>query len=394
MSRLPLRWAVLVWVIIVPAVGVRVLLKPHSNTVFPIFADAGCNWLARHDIYGPPKSGLDQFRYSPAIAAAFAPCTLLPEWLGEVLWRVLNVAAFLAGLAAWTSWQWGDRTNLAAMLILVVPLAVGSVNNGQCNLLLTGLLLGATTSFAAGRWALAAAAITVATLFKGYPLALGLLLVLVEPRCFTPRLVAAVALGIVLPFLFQDADYIAGQYRALFARLGAEDRSTGDISRSYRDAQLLLRSLGLPISLTAYRIVEVIAGVVCAVVVIRMRGPQNTRSAVWACAALALSWVTLFGPSTESSTYVLLAPILAHTVIDVAERTPVQRRLAYASYAVFTLSMMGAWLPRGWNGRLQALGVQPAAASLLFACVLLECVYQMKRASEVIPEARALADAA
>ena len=74
MSRLPLRWAVLVWVIIVPAVGVRVLLKPHSNTVFPIFADAGCNWLARHDIYGPPKSGLDQFRYSPAIAAAFAPC--------------------------------------------------------------------------------------------------------------------------------------------------------------------------------------------------------------------------------------------------------------------------------------------------------------------------------
>ena len=69
MSRLPLRWAVVVWVIIVAAVGVRVLLKPHSNTVFPIFADAGRNWLAGVDLYGPPKPGLDQFRYSPAITS-------------------------------------------------------------------------------------------------------------------------------------------------------------------------------------------------------------------------------------------------------------------------------------------------------------------------------------
>src|SRR5262245_54620037 len=85
MPRLPLRWAVAVWVIIVAAVGVRVLLKPHANTVFPIFSDAGCNWLAGHDLYRPPKSGLDQFRYSPVIAAAFAPCSLLPPLLGEEL---------------------------------------------------------------------------------------------------------------------------------------------------------------------------------------------------------------------------------------------------------------------------------------------------------------------
>jgi hypothetical protein len=394
MSRLPLRWAVVVWVIIVAAVGARVLLKPHTHTVFPIFADAGCNWLAGHDVYRPPKSGLDQFRYSPAIAAAFAPCTLLPLWLGEVLWRLLNVAAFLAGLAAWVRWQWGDRTNLAAMMVLVVPLAVGSFNNGQCNLLLTGLLLGAATSFAAGRWAFAAAAISVAVLFKGYPLALGLLFVLVEPRRFAPWLLVSLGVGLAVPFLFQDAGYIAEQYRALFARLGTENRSLGDISRGYRDAQLLLRNIGLPMSLGVYRIIEVLAGASCAAVVMRMRTTGHSRPAVWACAALGLCWMTLFGPSTESSTYVLVAPILAQTVIDARQRPLGQRRLAYASYAVFTLSMMGAWLPPAWNGRIQALGVQPGAASLLFGCVLLECVHQKKRASGVIPEARAFADAA
>src|SRR5205814_244924 len=143
--------------------------KPHSNTVFPIFADAGRNWLAGADLYGPPKPGLDQFRYTPAIAAAFAPCSLLPDWLGEVLWRLLNVGAFLVGLVVWCRWQWGGRTNLAAMMILVVPLAIGSFNNGQCNLLLSGLLLAAVTTFAAGLWTGATVALSLTVLFKGYP---------------------------------------------------------------------------------------------------------------------------------------------------------------------------------------------------------------------------------
>src|SRR5207245_4655614 len=126
----------------------------------------------------------------------------------------------------------------------------------------------------------------------------------------------------------------------LCARLGAEDRSTGDISRSYRDLQLLLRSLGLPISLTAYRIVEVIAAGTCAAAVIRMRKTGNPQSAVWACGALGLGWMTLFGPTTESSTYVLVAPILAQAVVDASDRGRGQRRLAYARYAVFTLSIL------------------------------------------------------
>jgi hypothetical protein len=394
MFRLPLRWAVVVWLIIISAVGVRVLLRPHSNTVFPIFADAGQNWLAGVDLYGPPKPHLDQFRYSPAVAAAFAPCSLLPEWLGEVLWRLLNLGAFLAGLVAWCRWQRTDEANLPAMLIFVVPLAVGSFNNGQCNLLLTGLLLGAVSSFAARRWTLAAAAVTIAVLFKGYPLALGLLLVLVEPRRFTPPLVAAVGIGLALPFLFHDTDYIANQYQALFARVGAEDRSQGDIARSYRDMQLLLRSLGWPISLAAYRVVEVLAGAACAMIVIRLGKSGNIRTAVWACGALGLCWMTLFGPTTESSTYVLVAPILAQAIIDARERPAGQRRLAYGSYVVFTLAMTGAWLPPAWNGRMQALGVQPAAACLLTACVLCECAYQRKRAAGSIPSARELADAA
>ena len=83
---LRLRWAVAVWVVIVAAVGVRVLLKPHSNTVFPIFADAGRNWLAGVDLYGAPKPDLDQFRYLPAIAAAFA--ILIPLAAGAWIWRI------------------------------------------------------------------------------------------------------------------------------------------------------------------------------------------------------------------------------------------------------------------------------------------------------------------
>src|SRR5439155_11348230 len=180
------------------------------------------------------------------------------------------------------------------------PVAVGSFNNGQCNLLLTGLLLGAVTSFAAGRWAIAAAAVSLAVLFKGYPLALGLLLVLVEPRRFTPRLVAGVGIGLALPFVLHDADYIARQYQALFARIGGEDRSAGDLSRSYRDMQLLLRGFGLPMRPVPYRIMEILAGGACAAVVIAMKSRGVSRQKLaWACGTLALCWMTLFGPTTE-----------------------------------------------------------------------------------------------
>src|SRR5205823_4129520 len=74
-------------------------------------------------------------------------------------------------------------------------------------------------------------------------------------------------------------------------------------------------------SLGTYRAMEIVAGLACAAVVLagRRRGWDQRQSAD-ACLALGLIWMTLCGPATESSTYVLLAPVLARAVFEVSTK--------------------------------------------------------------------------
>src|SRR5262245_61815190 len=101
MPRPTLRWAIVAWLIVLSVITARILVKPQSHSVFPIFVNAGQNWLHGATLYGELKPGLDQFRYAPAVAAGFAPWTLLSPGIGEALWRWANAAVFLGGLAVW-----------------------------------------------------------------------------------------------------------------------------------------------------------------------------------------------------------------------------------------------------------------------------------------------------
>src|SRR5205823_713455 len=121
-----------------------------------------------------------------------------------VLWRWINAMAFAAALALWCRTWRREWTETAAAFLLVLPLAIGGLNNGQCNALVAGLLLATVVAFDRGRWTLAATAMSAAVLFKVYPLALGLLLCLLEPRRFAPRLALTLLLGAALPYLFQQ----------------------------------------------------------------------------------------------------------------------------------------------------------------------------------------------
>src|SRR5262245_14988185 len=62
----------------------RVVVSSRDHSLYPIFAGAGQNWLAGADLY---ESLANPYRYSPLVAVFFAPFSLLPEALGNVLWR-------------------------------------------------------------------------------------------------------------------------------------------------------------------------------------------------------------------------------------------------------------------------------------------------------------------
>src|SRR4051794_33837879 len=84
-----IRSALLVWTAILLAVCGRGLFSPRANSVYPIFAEAGRHWLEGADLYHPVG---DIYRYSPFVAALFAPFGRLPDALGGTLWRLVNAS--------------------------------------------------------------------------------------------------------------------------------------------------------------------------------------------------------------------------------------------------------------------------------------------------------------
>jgi hypothetical protein len=370
MPRPSLRLALAVWVVIVAGIGLRLSLSKRVNSVYPIFSEAGRRWSAGGALYITPTYELDQFRYTPAVAAGFAPWGLLSDRAGATLWLGLSSALFLGTIVAW----WHDRSTVGLALLLAIPISLGSINNGQCNALLCAMSLLAMMAFRRERWTLAALAVTVAVLFKVYPLSLGLLLAILEPRRFGVRFALILAAGLALPYCLRPADYVNEQYRALTARVNGDDRTLFPVIYGYRDFQMLTRVAGIPLTRAHYQLGELAVAAVFAGIVAfgRLRGWTRERL-VWACGALSACWMTVFGPATESSTYIILAPWLAQAAVEAASRPVWRRVVAYASFALFAVSMSMAWFPESVRTPIQSTGIMPLAGMLLSVYLLGEC---------------------
>ncbi len=358
------RLAAVCWAIVFLAIGIRCAVQPMSRTLYPVYAAAGGDWWAGSDqLYRRTGENgeFDFFRYSPPIAAALVPWHFLPIALGGVVWRLFNATVFLGG--AW----WWLRSAAPAVLserrragfyLLLIPLSLSSLSNGQVNPLVIGFLLAALAALAEERWWLSAFCVALATSLKLYPLAVGLLLLACYPRQFAGRLLLAVAALAALPFVLQSPAFVLAQYRAWAAALAGDNRWLWPPHMAYRDLWLLLRNWNVSIRPEDYRIVQVIGGAGCAAVcgVLRLRG-QTTPHVLSAVLALGSCWMMLLGPATESASYVLLAPALAWSLV--AERSAVARGLASSRVVCcFCVS---------WQGYSRAPGRFTATVYILWA---------------------------
>ena len=103
---------------------------------------------------------------------------LLPDSWGGALWRIFNGLLYAAGLSAWARRALPEGCSPSqrmALFLLVLPLSVHSMHNGQANVVMLAALLLGLTAASAENWNRAAGWFAFAALIKGYPLALGLL---------------------------------------------------------------------------------------------------------------------------------------------------------------------------------------------------------------------------
>jgi hypothetical protein len=368
--------ALVVWAGLLMVVCARVVCDGRGHSVYPIFAAAARDWCVGRSLYVVPRpAGLDQFRYSPLVAALLVPFTPLPLALGGMAWRLVNAAVYLGALA-WCGrtvlFDHPSRAQRALLFLLVVPLSIGSLNNGQSNPLVIGLLLAAVAGLAAERWNLSSACLALACLLKVYPVALGLLLTVLFPRKFAGRFLFALGLGLALPFLLQRGNYVMAQYSDWLRLLCHDDRMGQPLTSCYRDLGLLCRLVDLPLSRGAYFLIQMTSGVgALALCLLGRRAGWSRRQVLMATLVLSTCWMTLLGPATESCTYMLLAPALAWAVMSAAaaDISRSVRCLVIGSYGLFTLAALAVWFPGG--SRWHALGVQPLAALLLLVGVVI-----------------------
>jgi hypothetical protein len=348
-------------------------MAPRTSTVYIIFADAARNWSNGQDLY---RFSPEPYRYSPFVAILFEPFSRLPDFLGGLLWRLANAGVFLVSL------HWFCRrvlpaslpaTQLSVLFLMIAPLCVGNINNGQSNLLIIGLFLAALAGIKEDRWNLAAFCLALACLFKIYPIALALLLVLYYPRQLSFRLIAMIAAGVFMPFLLQNRHYVWDQYAGWLDHLRNDDRQVLARELWYLDLRLLWRFWFTPLSYELYLLVQLIVGMTIGLICwLAKRAAWSSEKLAVLSLGLGCCWMTVCGPASESSTYVMLAPLSAWLALQALNErpTPWHKSLFLCAYLLLLASQISNWFPFGRE--FQHLGPQPLAAILIFLGIVIE----------------------
>jgi hypothetical protein len=389
------------WLAVILGVTIRGIAAPHQNSVFLVFRDAGRAWLGAQPLY----THVGKYLYSPLAAALFAPFALLPDWAASALWRLGTGLAYFCAVVFWfhryqsSSSSISQRrrgpdvtieaTNAKSALLpsvailsttalaLLLPLSIGNLNNGQASPFIIALLLCGSLAVLDQRWTLAAACISIATFFKIYPLAIGLLLAVIEPRKLIWRLVLGILILGIISLILQRPDYVISQYQDWWRSLGADQRRVSTELGSWRDAWLLLRIAHVPITVPAYAVLQVATALAAAVFCWWRARIWSRAAVIWLAFAIGCLWIALFGPSTELATYIFLAPavsfVCARALVPVIRKGPGFgwfQFLPVAAYGLLLLAeALNAWVPViRQNNYLHA--IQPVGALLFLGFVL------------------------
>lgn len=301
------------WFLIVAIACVRIYTHPGWHSVFPTYRDAGAAWIEQTQIYAAP--GI--FLYSPLVAAFFSPFTLISQNVAETLWRLLLGLAL--PLALWfnarTLFDFSKR-EFSWLLLLIVPLTLSSLNNGQANIIIIVLFLVAIGAASQFLWFTCAFCAAFAVYWKIYPLAFALLLAVVFPKELIFRILLVLIGLFIISLLLQKPSYALQQYGDWLVNLASDHRRAHEYYGRWRDFYLLLRLLGIPISTVWWTVVEATAGAVVAAICFLGTIRHWPRATLLFCAtSLAIVWMLLFGPATEAATYVLIAVPSAYLLI-------------------------------------------------------------------------------
>jgi len=318
------RWNTLAWSIlglVFTGMAIYLILNPTRTGVVPNYRFAATNWWISKSMY---PGGTHGFLYLPQFAVFFTAFNLIqPPVLGEILWRAMGFGLFafallrLAQIVSPTTHDSRSPSSQHALaffllVLLAVPASLASINNGQTNLPLSACFVLTFLAIRDGKWATAAALLTLCLVLKPLALAPWLLAFAVFPFMRIPLLCGVPAL-LVIGMIHPNLSYAWSQWLDFGTKIL---HAYTPVNLRVSDVFGMLEKAGIP-NIFPVNSISRALGSLAALVFVWFRFRQRGLAAgSWALAVVTVLVLTIFNPRAETNSYVLISPLLAYGAVS------------------------------------------------------------------------------
>lgn len=362
-GRRSVQVTALVFVVVLVVMSVIVAMKPDKRTVTTPYREAAIAFRDSRQVYSPGRTG---WLYPIQSAMVFVPFATEPRAIGEVLWRVLGISLF-----AWALWRLATRCSVnspptavhnlfALTTIFSLPVAFSSMRNGQMNLEQAALFALACADMIEKRWWRTAIWLGLAIACKPIAIVVVLLFTALH-RPLWWRVPIVLAVVAAAPFLHPDWGYVWEQYKAGLGKV-LESSNPEDI-QGWRPADItsLLGSVGLHPGHTAMNGARAIVALLTLALAWQARRVFDHTTACVLALALACSYLMLFNPRNEASTFAILGPPAAILIAWSLVQASTSARSIVLLLLGIVLGFAQFLVPRG-----RELWIRPGLALAMF----------------------------
>ena len=266
----------------------------HYNN-YVIFKNAYFNLKEGKNLYiHYPEKQWDLYKYSPSFAAAMMALAYIPDWLGLLLWNLINLLLLFYGVRYFIK----GPPHTIFMLWFIFNELVTSVINSQSNLMITGLLVAAFTFFEKDKVHWAALCIISTFYIKVFGI-LACLLFLFYPNKgkFVLWCIAWSVVIALIPLFYTSPDLLVWQYKN-WLELLANDHSG---SYGYSFMGVLHTWFGINSGKNVLVIIGLVGLLIPFIFIKQFNSFQYRLN--WFAAMLI--WLVIFNHKAESPTFII-----------------------------------------------------------------------------------------
>lgn len=263
---------------------------------YKIFTHSYYHLINNQDIYQRFEAEhWDLFKYTPTFALFFGFFTLLPDWLGLIIWSLINSLVLVAAIYSLPNINTKYQT---LILFIAVFELVTSLQNEQSNALITGLLVFSFVFLEKEKPMLATLVVILSVFIKLFGI-VGFVIFIFYPKKLKLFLYALMwtLILLVLPLLVIDPDQYGNLLNSYIKMLG-EDHSG---SEGYS----VMGWLSSWFSLNLNKFYIVLTGAV--LLLLPLLKFNNFKDYYFRLLALCsvLIWVVIFNHKAESPTFII-----------------------------------------------------------------------------------------